>query len=552
MVKNALSILPAIAILIFLSSTVLGANHTVLPSTTYSFTVEHEIATCDIQKDGSAIITYNILFRNYATIDYVDIGMPNKYYDLGSASAIMYADGTGPITISGISKSTAIQCGYQIPIPGMYQHASILQIFTTCKVSRMVYSDTENNSYASVEFYPTYWGSFCQGLDSLQTTIIFPASVTDPNSTKWHHEQPSWMRFEDGRIKFTWNSSGNYEHKYGVSFPKSAVTNVYEPEQPSPWENINFDFVFYLPYICCQYGPLIIVAVVLVISLYTRWRSKMEYLPPSVGVEGMGIRYGLTAPEAAVLLNVPLNKIVNMVYFGLYKKGVIAVESREPLRLRVLREDYEGLHPYEIGFRAAIDKTTGEINEEILKSATVQLIKGVDEKLRGFSRKETQEYYRKIIERAWEQVKSAQMDEIKIKALEDNFEWMYMDNNFERGIKRHYKAGLYRVPVWYGFLYPRYSAYSKVIPVTQQSPQAPSLPMLPGSDIANQIVSGIQNSANQFVRNLTGFTQSVSAVTNPLPATTGASGGRGGWGGGGCACACACAGCACACAGGGR
>ncbi|MCX8173397.1 MAG: hypothetical protein N3F63_02145 [Thermoplasmata archaeon] len=544
-------LLPLLLVLIF-ALPVSAAHDGPQAATTYDFRVEQEIATCDIQKDGSAIISYQITFQNHATIDYVDIGMPNKYYDLSTVSATLYTGSFAPVELSGIKKSSAIECGYEIPIPSQYQTLPYLHIDTSCRVTRMVYPDTENSSYASVEFYPTWWGSFCRGIDFLQTTIIFPANFTDPNATKWHHQTPDWMRIENGRIKFTWNSSGNYEHKYGVSFPRTAVTKVFEPEQPSFWDIFLNDFVFYIPYYCCSYAPFFIVLGIVGFAMISSWRSRMQYLPPSVGVEGMGIKYGLTAPEAAVLLNLPLNKIVNMVFFGMYRKGVISVESRSPLQLRVLRTDYEGLHPYEVGFRAAI-KPDGTIDEEILKSATVQLIKDVETKMRGFSRKETANYYRQITKKAWEQVRAAQMDDAKLKILEDNFEWMYMDDKFDRELKRNYGAGYYRTPHWYPFFYPRvaYVAPSPSTRAPAPSPAAPSLPRLPGSDFANQIVSGIQNSANQFVRNVTGFTSGVSEVTNPQPAYSGGTR-TGGFGGGGCACACACAGCACACAGGGR
>ncbi|MEM3513454.1 MAG: hypothetical protein QXH13_04695, partial [Thermoplasmata archaeon] len=198
-------------VLIMVPIPVSGAQEKPTPATTYDFTVDEEIAVCDIQTDGSAWIYYTIFFENRATIDYVDIGMPNKYYDLSTATAILLYPTT--MSLSGIKKSSAIPCGYEIPIPSMYQHSQFIQITTKCKVTRMVYPDTENSSYASVEFYPTWWGSFCRGINFLQTTIIFPPAVTDPNSTKWHHQTPDWMRFEDGKIKFTWNSSGNYEHK---------------------------------------------------------------------------------------------------------------------------------------------------------------------------------------------------------------------------------------------------------------------------------------------------------------------------------------------------
>ena len=50
-------------------------------------------------------------------------------------------------------------------------------------------------------------------------------------------------------------------------------------------------------------------------------RRKMEYLPPALAVEGTGVKRGLTAVEAAILLEAPLNKVMTMILFGLVKKG---------------------------------------------------------------------------------------------------------------------------------------------------------------------------------------------------------------------------------------
>ena len=82
--------------------------------------------------------------------------------------------------------------------------------------------------------------------------------------------------------------------------------------------------------------PAILLLIVLVIwaqkSLHKR---KVPYLPPIAQVEGGGIKRGLTAPEAAALLDMPLNKILTLVFFGLLKKGVVRQTKEEPLVLEV-------------------------------------------------------------------------------------------------------------------------------------------------------------------------------------------------------------------------
>ena len=62
-------------------------------------------------------------------------------------------------------------------------------------------------------------------------------------------------------------------------------------------------------------------------------RRKMQYLPPELAVEGTGVKRGLTAVEAAILLEAPLNKVMTMILFGLLKKGIITVESEKPLKI---------------------------------------------------------------------------------------------------------------------------------------------------------------------------------------------------------------------------
>ena len=70
---------------------------------------------------------------------------------------------------------------------------------------------------------------------------------------------------------------------------------------------------------------------------------KLPYLPPIAQVEGGGIKRGRTAPEAAALLEMPLNKVLTLLIFGLLKKGVLRQTGEEPFQVEVIPE-FQAVH----------------------------------------------------------------------------------------------------------------------------------------------------------------------------------------------------------------
>ena len=291
------------------------------------------------------------------------------------------------------------------------------------------------------------------------------------------------------------------------------------------------------------------------LSSYGQNRRKMKYLPPSMKVEGVGIKRGLTAVEAALLLETPLNKVLTMTLFGLLKKGAVTVLDDDPLRIEANQPLPAKLHDYEKSFVEAITKSK-TLGEEKLRSMMVGLVKSVNNKMKGFSRKETTAFYQDIVRRAWGQVESAKTNELKSKFFDEALEWTMLDDDFDGRVGRTFRTGPVFLPIWYGHYRPwtpvRTSRGRTPRPSTSAAPRV-QLPTLPGSAFAANLVRGFQSTSSKIVRSVTGFTGGVTNVTNPppKPSSSSARSGRSG-GGSSCACACACAGCACACAGGGR
>jgi hypothetical protein len=175
--------------------------------------------------------------------------------------------------------------------------------------------------------------------------------------------------------------------------------------------------------------------------------------------------------------------------------------------------------------------------------------------MKAFSRKETVDYYKSIMERAWQQIEAADTPEVKSQKFDEALEWTMLDKDYDERTRRTFSGPIF-MPRWWGSYDPTYRP-APVPPPSTPSPFPTNLPTstsrgsLPGAEFAAQMVTGVQTFSQKTIGNVSDFTEKITGKTNP-PHKVSSSGRRGGRSGGGCACACACAGCACACAGGGR
>ena len=191
-----------------------------------------------------------------------------------------------------------------------------------------------------------------------------------------------------------------------------------------------------------------------------------------------------------------------------------------------------------------------------LQSMMVELVKSVSAKMKGFSRKETVEYYKDIVQRAWAQVEAADTPEVKSEKFAETMEWTMLDKDYDDRTRRTFTGPVF-VPTWWGRYDPSFgraataSVPSSMPGMNVHTGTPGGARGLPGSSFAASVVGGVQSMASGVIGDVGAFTGGVTKTTNPPPPPSKSSGGSRG-GGGGCACACACAGCACACAGGGR
>ncbi len=540
----------------------------VTAQSSYSFQVPTETVDAFWNSDGTLSLAYIFDFVNNPSghvIDFIDLGLPNNNYSKSNIK--VYVNGTQISPDWSSSFQGQGCCGVAVGL-GKYainSGASGKVEVDITNIRGVLNIDSSDPSYVSAVFDPSYFGSEnVTGKTDLTMTFHLPPGIktTEP---RWHTSpdnfpaQPESGLDNEGRIVYIWeNKSANAytDYKFGASFPKSYVpAGVIVTPSPvpsnigSPGSGIgSFLSGAILPILCIGGFIAIVVA-----GLSADSKRRLTYLPPKISIEGHGIKRGLTAVEAAILLEQPLDKVMTMILFSTIKKNSAEVVTRDPLEIKVTQPLPEGLQPYETDFLTAFQKT-GVDRRKGLQTMVVNLVKNVSEKMKGFSRQETIAYYTNITKQAWAQVEAANTPEVKSQKYEEVMDWTMLDKNYGDRTEEVFRNMPVFIPVWWGRYDPGLGrAAGSAAPVS-----VGSAPRVGGTDFARSITTGVHTFSSKVVGSIQEFTSSITSVTNPAPKTSSGSfhGSGGGFGGGGhscaCACACACAGCACACAGGGR
>lgn len=565
----------------------LGATWSSALAQTYLFRVETYTVDLAFDTQGLATIDYNFVFANAPSagpIEFVDVGLPNSSYHL--SDIVAEVNGT---PVSSIEPSPYVSPGVALDLrPNDIKPNESGKVHVRIRnIPGMLYPGTQEEAepYVSFRFSPTYFDSqSVQGNTNMTVTIFLPPGMTPDQPTyyrpeKWPGEaDPEAGIDTEGRVYYRWTSdkaNASREYIFGGALPASLVPAgavVQPPPQQQQASRPGNQITFDSGTVCCIGLGLLFFAI-FALAIYTgivsERKRKLKYLPPKISVEGHGIKRGLTSVEAAVLLEQPIDKVMTMILFSVIKKNAARVVSRDPLKVEVESPPPEGLQPYELDFLKAMEESNPKEQRRKLQDVVVNLIRGVEGKMKGFSHKETVAYYKDIMQRAWEQVQAADAPEMKMEKFDEFMGWTMLDKDFDQRTRDTFGTGPVFIPGWWGRFDPTYSSGpagpvsspGKVAsPIPSSSGQRTiNLPNLPGSDFAASMINGVQSFSAGVIGNLASFTGAITNRTNPLPPTatqrsTWRSGGGGGGGGGGrsCACACACAGCACACAGGGR
>lgn len=558
----------------------------------YRFSLTAYEVEAYLEADGTLTLYYYMAFQNDPSghaIEYVDLGLPTTQYKLSDIKADINGVAMPDVNDSAYVQGAELALGKYAIQPG---EAGVVTAWVYgVKGVLSPYDGGDRVDYANFFFLPNYFDSQYDRSQNTQyrMTIILPPAVGADQGV-WYEPsgwpgstEPEATMTTDGRVNYSWyttNADVHSEYYFGAAFPASAIpAGVLITENPSPDNGGNTGYTpaptsnFFSGLwntIRCAFFPLLFVGFFIFVIIQGKKQTdkrKMQYLPPKISIEGKGIKRGLTAVEAGILLEEPLDKILTMILFGLLKKELVTVLNRDPLKIDIMAPLPEGLYPYEQAFLEAFKNENKATRRTGIKSLMIDLVKEVADKMKGFSSQETKDYYQDIIKRAWQAVETAQTPDIKSAQYDHTLEWTMLDKEFNDRTERTFTGQPVFVPTWWPRYDPTYrpvmssgsggglAAPTSVGAGTGGSRPSVSLPSLPGADFAASMVTGASNMAASVIGNVTDFTSSVTNRTNPIPVTTtssGSGGFRGSGGGHSCACACACAGCACACAGGGR
>jgi hypothetical protein len=279
-------------------------------------------------------------------------------------------------------------------------------------------------------------------------------------------------------------------------------------------------------------------------------------------METLGIRRGLTAVEASYLLDMKPTQIVTEILYSLLQKRAVWTESTNPaLKLRIMPEFHDKtgtaenpLRYYEIDFLNAV-KNDGSLDEEKLAHTVMFLRDTLEQKLRGYSRRDTVDYYRKIVTKAWTQVEQAGTVDLASKAYDEQLLWLLLDPNYRSRTETAFRDRVFEPSpfwFWYWYGYYHYHPHPAYTPNVDMPAQAAKPPTIPGAEFANNIATAVEKTSSNIVVNIEKFTNAIIPMQTPKashePARHGAECVCACHA---CACACACVSCACACAGGG-
>jgi hypothetical protein len=596
---------------------------------TYRFSVPELNMQVYVQPDASVLIVYDITFENASfasPIEIVDIGTPHDDYDIRNMRASV--DGIAAQTIRPsefVDPGVEVHLGGQSIGPG---ETGTLHFEMT--IPDLVYEDTTRDDYASLQITPTWFDpESVSGSTNVQIAVHMLPEV-QPEELLWQDVPYTTVAVFEEHTVAVWqmpNSNAIEAHLVGVSFPQKGMTHVIEQtllDLAVKWLDDNpgihfilgaiavaiLGFIFFrfsggtgvtvfviltagLVFLLLSSTPTLFCALPALLLLlgfneYGMSKRKPRYLPAIAQVEGGGIKRGLTAPEAAVLLELPLNKILTLVIFGLLEKEIVQQTNEDPLTVEIspeflIPDDVKkadkragkrqavaqkvgvALRSYEHPFLDVIQASPGvPVSKLDLSEPMKKLIQQSAERVKDFDLSDTQDYYRKIIARAMNEAKSLGDIQMKEKYLDEHLQWLLLDDRYPTV----FVAPNYGYqPVWTR----PYRSVGRVLGAPAAGSSSAGRPSVGGrtslGDVAGSFAGRLENTMGSLASaiapgalqvevpsggfvNLSGVDRVTGDIFQALSKAS--TSGSGGSGGSSCACACAGCACACACAGGGR
>lgn len=251
--------------------------------------------------------------------------------------------------------------------------------------------------------------------------------------------------FQNGRTVIWYEAQDIDPHDFpvGASLPEKYITGSLEKQTPSPTSATHGSSAV-VTVLVIIFFAVILLFIIGIFIVIARVIKKAKYIAPELAMESLGARKDLDAVEAAVVLEAHPFKLINILLLSLVKKGRMKIVDWKPVRCEILPEkekmesfscpncgapqkivsekqicEYCGteivisgrLAYYENDFLLHGIKKEGTLDEEGLKLLLKSLVEKVNEKMRGYSRPETQKFYKDQIEKYWGNLRNVSEEE---------------------------------------------------------------------------------------------------------------------------------------------
>jgi hypothetical protein len=189
-------------------------------------------------------------------------------------------------------------------------------------------------------------------------------------------------------------------------------------------------------------------------DILRRRERRPAFQPARAIAEGGGVKRGLTAPEAAVLLEMPNHAVLAAVLIGLFKKGAIRLVEGPVARLEVA-PDFRArqvspdamqraahrraaaqrhnaiLHPHEEPFLELLEENTGQELRSLNFTVPLRALqRETARRVGGYDLEATRTYYRKHLGRARHDAARSSESPAEDRLLAHHLEWLILDGAF--------------------------------------------------------------------------------------------------------------------------
>ncbi|MGQ9515014.1 MAG: hypothetical protein ACUVTL_08220 [Thermoproteota archaeon] len=124
----------------------------------------------------------------------------------------------------------------------------------------------------------------------------------------------------------------------------------------------------------------------------------------------------------------------------------------------------------------------------------------VDEKIKGYCREDTINYYKSIVEKAWEQVEATKTPELASKLFNENLLWLMLDERYaERTREKFTPIVFIPTPDWWWLYHTRYLHH----------PQETSVPSVPGAEFVNSVATALESTSLKIVSDIEKFMNNI-------------------------------------------